>query len=149
MWQFVPDQLRGESDSKKFVSRYNQLLIPFCKLVINCSQFLRKCSFFLFIFQMRYINIWMLHLGKNFSCKRFGLKRHDGDLLTWWIKKKHTWNIDLFLANVFKSPKKQTNWVSKVDAFRLVDIVEFIALLQWNNLDNNRFFNASQRDIYL
>ena len=84
---FVPDQLRGESDSKKFVSRCNQLLIPFCKLVINCSQFLGKCSFFLFIFQMRYINIWMLHLGKNFSCKRFGLKRHDGDLLTWWIKK--------------------------------------------------------------
>ena len=64
-------------------------------------------------------------------------------------KKKHTWNIDLFLANVFKSPKKQTNWVSKVDAFRLVDMVEFTALLQWNNLDNNRFFNASQRDIYL
>ena len=52
-----PDQLRGDSDSKKYVSKYKQLLIPFCKLVNNCSQFLRKCSFFLFIFQMLYINV--------------------------------------------------------------------------------------------
>ena len=51
-----PDQLRGDSD-KKYVSKYKQLLIPFCKLVNNCSQFLRKCSFFLFIFQMIYINV--------------------------------------------------------------------------------------------
>ena len=30
-----PDHLRGDSDSKKYVSKYKQLLIPFCKLVNN------------------------------------------------------------------------------------------------------------------
>ena len=93
-----PDQLRGDSDSKKYVSKYKQLLIPFCKLINNCSQFLRKCSFFLFIFEMIYIGVWMLHLGTDFSCKKKWAPKTQ-----WWpidmIKEKiHIWNIDLFFG---------------------------------------------------
>ena len=125
-----PDQLRGDSDSKKYVSKYKQLLIPFCKLINNCSQFLRKCSFFLFIFEMIYIGVWMLHLGTDFSCKKMGSK---DTMVTYWHDKRKNTHLkyrSIFLANVFKSPEKQTNWVWKVDAFRLVDMVEFTALLQ-------------------
>ena len=116
----------------------------FGKLVNNCSQFLRKCSFFLLIFQMIYINVWMLHLGTNFSWKGMGLQRLNDDLLTWEIKlKKHTWNIDPFRWTPLNIKKnKQTNWVWKMHAFRLVNIVAFTALVQLNNLYNNRFFNA-------
>ena len=43
---FEPDQLRGDLDSKNNVSKY-RATDPFCKLANNCSQFPRKCSFFL------------------------------------------------------------------------------------------------------
>ena len=38
--------------------------------------------------------------------------------------------------------EKQRNWVWKMHAFRLVNIAAFTALVQLNNLYNNRFFNA-------
>ena len=35
----------------------------------------------------------MLRLGTNFSCEKFGLQRHNGDLLTLKIKEKNTLEI--------------------------------------------------------
>ena len=82
----------------------------------------------------------MLHLGTNFSCKKFGLQRHNGDLLTWKIKRKKT---HLKYRSFFgERYEKQRNLVWKMHAFRLVNIVAFTALVQLNNLYNNRFFNA-------
>ena len=89
---------------------------------------------------MIYINVWMLRLGTNFSCKKFGLQRHNGDLLTWKIKRKKT---HLKYRSFFgERYEKQRNLVWKMHAFRLVNIVAFTALVQLNNLYNNRFFNA-------
>ena len=86
------------------------------------------------------MNVWMLHLGTNFSCKKFGLQRHNGDLLTWKIKRKKT---HLKYRSFFgERYEKQRNLVWKMHAFRLVNIVAFTALVQLNNLYNNRFFNA-------
>ena len=53
-------------------------------------------------------------------------------------KKKHTWNIDIFLVNVMKTKK-----LSLKDACISAGEHSFItALVQLNNLYNNRFFNA-------
>ena len=110
----------------------------FGKLVNNCSQFLRKCSFFLLIFQMIYINVWMLHLGTNFSWKGMGLQRLNDDLLTWEIKlKKHTWNIDPFRWTPLNIKKKQTNKLSLKGA--RISAGEHSCIY---NLYKNRFFNA-------
>ena len=86
------------------------------------------------------MNVWVLHLRTNFSCKKFGLQRHNGDLLTWKIKRKKT---HLKYRSFFgERYEKQRNLVWKMHAFRLVNIVAFTALVQLNNLYNNRFFNA-------
>ena len=82
--------------------------------------------------------------GDEFFLKRNGAPKTQDDLMTWEIKlKKHTWNIDPFRWTPLNIKKnKQTNWVWKMHAFRLVNIVAFTALVQLNNLYNNRFFNA-------
>ena len=41
-----PGWLRGDLHSKNNVSKYKQPLILFCKLINNCSQFLRIMLFF-------------------------------------------------------------------------------------------------------
>ena len=52
----------------------------------------------------------MLNLGKNFSCKKFGLQTHNGDLLTRKRNRKKTHlKYRPFKVNVFKRYRKQTN----------------------------------------
>ena len=51
-----PGWLRGDLHSKNNVSKYKQPLILFCKLINNCSQFLRiGCAIFSFSFFKLYI----------------------------------------------------------------------------------------------
>ena len=46
----------------------------------------------------------MLHLGTNFSCKKFGLQRHNADLIDMKNKKKKTHlKYRSFLVNVMKN----------------------------------------------
>ena len=69
-----------------------------------------------------------------------------------WASKTQWWPIDMKNKKKKKHLKygsffgeryeKQRNWVWKMYAFRLVNIVAFAALVLLNNLYNNRFFNA-------
>ena len=77
---FEPDQLRGDLDSKNNVSKYRELLILFVNLQITVLSFPEN-ALFSFLKEI-YMNVLMLHLRTNFSCKKFGLQRHNGDLLT-------------------------------------------------------------------
>ena len=75
-----PGWLRGDLHSKNNVSKYKQPLILFCKLINNCSQFLRIMLFFPSHFSNDIYECLNVISGDEFFLKKS--LGSSGDLLT-------------------------------------------------------------------